>query len=122
MKRVVLIIIVICGITIAGNAQSSTATKSEKAKTENAISKKVENTNVRGNFVDKDKDGVCDNYKMRGKNKDCPNYVDANNDGICDNYKAKGNCCGNCDGKGHHHNNGKHRHGKGHCCENSKNN
>lgn len=118
MKRVILITGVIIGMTFAANAQSTTTAKNEKAKAEVSTTKKTETTNVRGNFVDKDKDGVCDNYQMRGKNKDCPNFVDANNDGICDNYKAKGNCCG----KGHAHNNARHRHGRGHCCGNANNN
>lgn len=121
MKKLFLIIAIFIGISVAANAQSTTSVKSEKVKSEALTTKKAETTNVRGNFVDKDNDGVCDNYQMRGKNKDCPNFVDANNDGICDNYKAKGNCCGNGGCKGHNHNHGRHHHGKGHCCGNSKN-
>lgn len=64
---------------------------------------------VRGEYVDLDNDGVCDNY---GNGYGCGNgqgngngygpgngngagYVDADNDGVCDNYGA-----GN--GRGHH--------------------
>jgi len=118
MKRLILIISVIVGMTIASNAQSTTSTKNEKSKTEVSTTKKAETTNIKGNFVDKNNDGVCDNHQMKGKNKDCQNFVDANNDGICDNHKAKGNCCG----KGHSNNNGKHRHVKGHCCDKKNNN
>ena len=64
---------------------------------------------VRGEYVDLDSDGICDNY---GNGYGCGNgqgngngygpgngngagYVDADNDGVCDNYGA-----GN--GRGHH--------------------
>ena len=56
------------------------------------------------NYVDKNKDGVCDNYnsqKGRGRN-----FVDKNNDGICDNSQgSKTNNTstvrnGKCDGTG----------------------
>lgn len=38
------------------------------------------------NFVDKDGDGICDNYAGGGRN-----FVDKDGDGICDNY-ADGKC------------------------------
>ena len=62
---------------------------------------------VRGEYVDRNNDGVCDNYangcgNRRGSGYGCGNgngggagYVDADGDGICDNYGA-----GN--GRGHH--------------------
>lgn len=46
---------------------------------------------VRGEYVDLDNDGVCDNYGTGNGT----GYVDADNDGVCDNYGA-----GN--GRGHH--------------------
>lgn len=48
--------------------------------------------NRRGNFVDTDGDGICDN---RGQN-----FVDADGDGICDNR-------GEGKGQGRHHGNGR---------------
>ena len=63
---------------------------------------------VRGEYVDLDNDGVCDNYgtgngtggQGNGNgygpgNGNGAGYVDADNDGVCDNYGA-----GN--GRGHH--------------------
>ena len=53
---------------------------------------------VRGEYVDRNNDGVCDNYGVgKGANGQgsCAGYVDADGDGICDNYGA-----GN--GRGHH--------------------
>ena len=40
---------------------------------------------VRGEYVDLDNDGVCDNYGGQGS---CAGYVDADGDGVCDNYGA----------------------------------
>jgi hypothetical protein len=55
-----------------------------------------------GNFVDKNKNGVCDNFEARGNTGHGKNFVDKNGDGKCDNCqgdcKGKGN--GNCCGKG----------------------
>lgn len=53
---------------------------------------------VRGEYVDRNNDGVCDNYGVgKGANGQgsCAGYADADGDGICDNYGA-----GN--GRGHH--------------------
>jgi hypothetical protein len=55
-------------------------------------------TNRKGsNFVDKNKDGICDNIQKIKSNANCPNFVDQNKDGICDNFQnnAKNKmCCG----------------------------
>jgi hypothetical protein len=51
----------------------------------------------RGQFVDKNNDGICDNYQDRKSNANGRNFVDKNNDGICDNNSNKtknNNCCG----------------------------
>ena len=66
--------------------------------------------------VHKDCAGKCDPTN-KGKNKDCPNFVDKNKDGVCDNYSAGKPCCGKdemkgkgkCCGKGE-------MKGKGCCC------
>ena len=61
---------------------------------------------AQGNFVDKNKNGVCDNFESRGSGSHGKNYVDKNGDGKCDNCKGnckgneKGNCCGKCPGYG----------------------
>ncbi len=59
-------------------------------------------------YVDKDGDGICDNFRdtnndgqcdncpcPRGNGKCCGNYVDANNDGKCDNCPCPNAPCGN---------------------------
>lgn len=55
-------------------------------------------------FVDKNKDGICDNVGNRNKNARGRNFVDKNNDGICDNRgngnRGNGNCVGKGNGKG----------------------
>jgi len=68
-------------------------------------------------FVDKDGDGICDNYATHGGKGGMgkghgAGFVDANNDGICDNAKAgKGMGQGAGQGKGQGQGKGK----KG-CC------
>jgi hypothetical protein len=63
-------------------------------------------TTIQGKFVDKDNDGVCDNYEAKGKNARCANYVDKDGNGVCDNCgKGSGsymkvNCQGHQHGKG----------------------
>lgn len=46
---------------------------------------------VRGEFVDRDSDGVCDN-SADGRGA-CSGYVDADGDGICDNCAARQGAC-----------------------------
>ncbi len=50
------------------------------------------------NYVDKNKDGVCDNFTPRqNKSESGRNFKDADGDGLCDNRTAvknrKGKCC-----------------------------
>ncbi len=63
-----------------------------------------------GNFVDNNKDGVCDNYKARIKNGNSANFTDKNGDGICDNRANAGQGRGNPKGCGLGN---QHRHGQG---------
>ena len=67
-----------------------------------------------GNFVDNNKDGVCDNYQSRIKNGHGANFVDKNGDGICDNRPNAGQGRGNPNGcrMGNQH---RHGHGQGNC-------
>lgn len=68
---------------------------------------------VRGEYVDRDNDGVCDNYA--DGQAGCTGYIDADNDGVCDNYgtgahhgcgagngTGTGNGGGSGNGGGHH--------------------
>ena len=68
-----------------------------------------------GNFVDNNKDGVCDNYQSRIKSGHGTNFVDKNGDGICDNRPNAGQGRGNPNGcrMGNQH---RHGHGQGNCC------
>jgi hypothetical protein len=59
--------------------------------------------------------GKCD-PQNKGKNKDCPNFVDKNKDGVCDNYAAGKPCCGNGEMKGKGSCSKKEMKGKGGCC------
>jgi hypothetical protein len=70
-------------------------------------------TSASGTFVDKDNNGVCDNFESKASNRRGPNFVDKNNDGICDNRANVGRKSGNtCRyGQGNQH-----RHGQGRCC------
>jgi len=67
---------------------------------------------ARGNYVDNDNNGVCDNFESNSLKGKGPNFVDKNGDGICDHRhdagKGKANNCNY--GKGNQH-----RYGNG-CC------
>ena len=59
---------------------------------------------VRGEYVDRNNDGVCDNYGVgKGANGQgsCAGYADADGDGICDNCaNGQGSCPGYADADG----------------------
>ena len=85
-------------LTLQLKAQSSEASANQAGKQQNSV-----NTNP-GKFVDKDNNGVCDNFESRsGKGKGA-GFVDKNGDGICDNRvnagNKQGNNCRNGQGKG----------------------
>lgn len=42
-----------------------------------------------GAFVDKDNNGICDNFESRAGNRKGANFVDKDGDGICDNFKSR---------------------------------
>ena len=97
--------------TNAQNAKPATQQNQQQVNTNNGF--------VPGTFVDKDNNGICDNYESRGNVGRGRNYVDTNGDGICDNKGnkggkgwGKGNNCRNAKGNGHRGNRGK---GNG-CC------
>ena len=92
MKKLILIIGMIIGVAfLAGSVNAQTKQVQDK-------SSKVQTTQTdqktQGNFVDKDGDGVCDNYQNKGKKGNCAKFVDENGDGICDNCVGNENCCG----------------------------
>ncbi|WP_366457856.1 hypothetical protein [Eggerthella hominis] len=73
---------------------------------------------VRGEYVDRDNDGVCDNYA--DGQAGCTGYIDADNDGVCDNYgtgahhgcgAGNGTGTGNGGGSGYGAGNGGGHHG-----------
>jgi hypothetical protein len=72
-----------------------------------------------GTFVDKDNNGVCDNFEARSGNGHGRNYIDKDGDGICDNRanvgKKAGNNCRNGLGNQHRQGQGRGR-GCGNCC------
>jgi len=72
-----------------------------------------------GTFVDKNNNGVCDNFESRSVNGRGANFVDKNGDGICDNRayvgKKSANTCRNGQGNRHRHGQGQ-GHGRGNCC------
>lgn len=101
LSGLILTFVFILFLSAQGFAQSEvTSGKSEPVK---------QTTTVKpGTFVDKDGNGICDNYEAGGKNAKGANFVDANGDGICDRRgdgtmtKCKQNCCNQqpCAGKG----------------------
>jgi len=129
MKKLIVVTGMIIGIAFLSAPVSAQTDQSpgKTTKTQNSQSSQ----NPAGKFVDKDKDGVCDNFQNRGKQGNCAKFVDENGDGVCDNCKGnrncgQRNCCGkgmqksncpgmnpgNCCGKGTGH---KHRHGFRNC-------
>lgn len=73
---------------------------------------------VRGEYVDRDNNGVCDNYA--DGQAGCTGYIDADNDGVCDNYgtgahhgcgAGNGTGTGNGGGSGYGAGNGGGHHG-----------
>lgn len=93
MKKLSIFAIGIILSVASANAQS----------TNDDNSKKQLPVNNGKNYVDANKDGVCDNHK----NNHSKNFIDLNKDGICDNYD-KNKCC-NHNKEGYQH---RHRYGK----------
>ena len=107
-------------------AQKQNTTKSTGGnfvdKDNNGICDNFESRQGKGrgsNFVDKDNNGICDNFESRSGKGRGGNFVDKNNDGICDNRDNAGtksaNQCRNGQGNQYRHGNGQGR-GHGNCC------
>jgi hypothetical protein len=117
MRKVIFLTAILLGLVFSSiNLSAQTQEKTDKAIV------KTEQQATNGTFVDKNKNGVCDNHesKIVAKNKR-QNFTDKNNDGVCDNkgtnIKRNGNGNGNCVGAGNCNGNGfKHRHGNGNGC------
>jgi hypothetical protein len=93
--------------------------------------KEVSTVTAPGKFIDKNNNGVCDNFEARNANGKGVNFVDKDGDGICDHRQNaapckesrdccgkgkgnRGNCIGSCCGKGSGNGCGQghqHRHG-----------
>lgn len=95
---------------------------SQQTKTVAAETAKESGQFVPGRYVDKDDNGICDNFEMRRGMSRNPGFTDKNNDGICDNYaqsqgRGKGPGFTDKDGDGicdHRQGNFRGRHGYGH--------
>jgi len=108
MKKLILLSVALFGFTFSNLSAQSTE------KTEKSTVKAEQTQCTKGNFVDKDKNGICDNHETKMKTGKGVNFVDKNGDGVCDNRgnkanvnckgqgKGQGNCCGNQ----HRHRNG----------------
>jgi hypothetical protein len=70
-----------------------------------------------GSYVDKNNNGVCDNFESRSGNGRGVKFVDKNNDGVCDNRadvgKKPANSCRKGQGNQYRHGQGR---GCGKCC------
>lgn len=100
------------------NAQNASQASNQTQKQLN-----TSNGFVPGTFVDKDNDGVCDNYVTRGNAGRGRNFTDKDRDGICDN---KGNKVGRGRGQGNNcrygnGNRGNRGRGNGYCRRNTSN-
>jgi hypothetical protein len=106
MKKTTMIIMmtamaVIFSMQVYSQAAETSKTKAADPKT----SEQAKST--AGTFVDKNNNGVCDNFEARGKSGQGKNFADKNGDGKCDNCKGdckgkgSGNCCGKAQGCGH---------------------
>jgi hypothetical protein len=102
-------ILIIFTLQAQAQTSKSSATTSDVQKTE---------ATTPGNFIDKDNNGICDNFESRSGKGRGAKFVDKNDDGICDNRaavgKKQGNSCRN--GQGNQYRHGQGRRG-GNCCK-----
>jgi hypothetical protein len=97
MKTIVFTIAFAMMTVVAFGQNNQQAKAANKAQTETKVQ-----TRKGPNFVDKNKNGICDNYEQgtrpargQGKNSQGAKFVDKNKDGVCDNYQS-----GNRQGRG----------------------
>ncbi len=113
MKKLILLFVAVVGFTL----MSSTITAQTNTNTEKAVVKTEQTAVTPGNFVDKNKNNICDNFEAKVKSGKGANFVDKNADGVCDKRAEKAKMNPNCNGKGM----GKGM-GKGNCCGQKKGN
>ncbi len=97
MKTIVFTVAFAMMTVVAFGQNNQPAKAANKAQTETNIQ-----TRKGPNFVDKNKNGICDNFENenrpargQGKNSQGAKFVDKNKDGVCDNYQS-----GNRQGRG----------------------
>ncbi len=88
-----------CGACRVNAVNSSTDSSSSANKARSNSANNGRGYNGRGNYVDADGDGVCDNYGTNGCGR---NYVDSDGDGVCDNYATRGGHGCGAGGRGCH--------------------
>ena len=88
-----------CGACRVNAVNSSTDSSSSANKARSNSANNGRGYNGRGNYVDADGDGVCDNYGTNGCGR---NYVDSDGDGVCDNYATRGGYGCGAGGRGCH--------------------
>ncbi len=110
--KLILATAVLILFAVQSNAQNTSSTN-QPAQKQNDVN------SAPGNFVDKDNNGVCDNFEARATNGHGRNYVDKDGDGICDNHanigQKSGNKCRNGNGNKNRNGQGQGR-GRGNCC------
>ena len=72
---------------IAIQVQSQNSTPADKKQNQ----QKDTTVMQRGTFVDKNNNGICDNFEARSNNRRGANFVDKNGNGVCDNFEARSN-------------------------------
>lgn len=100
-------------IALTGQSQTNTV------QTKQQDQKQTSANPATGTFVDKNNNGVCDNYESRSGTGHGANFVDKNGDGTCDNRanagNKPGNKCRNRQGNQYRHGQGQGG-GCGNCC------
>jgi hypothetical protein len=104
IEELALVALLLVFFTLSGQSQNSQRQSSNR----NQQKAQVSSLSSSRNYVDKDNNGVCDNFEAgKGSGKGV-NFVDKNGDGICDwrsnASQGKGNNCKQ--GKGNSHRNG----------------
>ncbi len=111
LKRIAVLTAIMLFLISQGYSQNAPVTSTQK---DSRDAQTLTNP-APGNFVDTNKDGVCDNHQAKMNNGKGANFTDKNGDGICDKHQTagqgKGNSKGCGMGKQHHHGGG-----KGNCC------
>jgi len=103
-------------LAVAGAMMLTLQVNAQNAAASNQTAQNAAKTTSR-NFVDKDNNGICDNFGARAGNSQGRNFVDKNNDGICDNRgnagKKSATQCRNGQGNQYRHGHGQ---GQGKYC------